>query len=70
MKWSPDGTKIAVSSEVWKPDGTQIGTLPGMGSTSASALAWSPDGRMIAAGNYTGIVAFSTGIESSCTAST
>lgn len=56
MAWSPDGTKIVVSSEVWRPDGTQIGTLPGMGSTSASALAWSPDGQMIAAGNDKGIV--------------
>lgn len=56
MEWSPDGTKIVVSTEVWRPDGTQIGTLPGMGSASASALAWSPDSRMIAAGNFTGIV--------------
>ena len=56
MEWSPDGTTIVVSSEVWRPEGTQIGTLPGMGPTSASALAWSPDGSMIAAGNYKGIV--------------
>ena len=33
-----------------------------MGPTSASALAWSPDGSMIVAGNYKGIVGvFDTG---------
>jgi WD40 repeat protein len=55
IAWSPDGTKLVVSSEVWRPDGTQIGTLSGLG-TSAQTVEWSPDGSMIAAGNYRGIV--------------
>ena len=59
MEWSPDGTKIVVSSEVWSPDGTQIGTLPAMG-TYVGALAWSPDGQMIAAGNGRNVVAVFT----------
>jgi WD40 repeat protein len=55
IAWSPDGTKIVASSEVWRPDGTQIGTLPGLGTTTQT-VEWSPDGSMIAAGNYRGIV--------------
>jgi WD40 repeat protein len=56
IAWSPDGTKIVVSNEVWRPDGTEIGTLPGMG-TYVTALAWSPEGQMIAAGSGRNVVA-------------
>ncbi|WP_169302604.1 WD40 repeat domain-containing protein [Thermobaculum terrenum] len=56
--WSPDGVWLAGRTpdsvlRVWRANGRRVVTLPGC-NNEASVLAWSPDGKVIAAGGSHG----------------
>ena len=56
--WSPDGTEIAFirGTDIWivSADGTNARPLPTRRPTFPTSLAWSPDGRHVAVGDFEG----------------